>query len=191
MHSHWRLILTCPEGIAMESKVTISLLSVLLAIGVQPALAQHTSVASDEPSHLRRAGVAVGVGNTFGWFGVAGEYFLMNETVSIVAGAGYTPESVEVGGAAFALAGRWYHGHRAHRFFLEGSWSDLSRTTRYDVDLNDFKNTHSYGPGLTGGLQFTAGVGVTLLVAGGAGWDLENSKAIAIMNLGVGYTWRR
>ena len=175
----------------MASKATISVLGVLLAIGAQPALAQETSVASDEPSHLRRAGVAVGIGNTFGWFGAAGEFYFMDAHASIVVGAGYTPEEIEVGGAAFALAARWYHGNRAHRFFLEGSWSDLSRTTQYNVDFTDFRVTHSYGPGLSGGLQYTAGVGVTLLVAGGAGWDLENSKAIAIMNLGVGYTWRR
>lgn len=72
----------------------------------------------------------------------------------------------------------------------EGSWSNLTKSERYDSSSDDIRTDTHYGPGLSIGYQYTAGRGFTLLVGGGAGWEPGSGDIVTIINLGVGYTWR-
>jgi hypothetical protein len=77
-----------------------------------------------------------------------------------------------------------------HRAFLEASYSQIALTAAPD-------KARRYGPGLQFGYQWVTHGGFTLLASGGAGmWRWEptagsgETEVDAILNLGVGYTWR-
>ena len=66
---------------------------------------------------------------------------------------------------------------------LDGQHADGHFNPQHPVD--------NAGAVASGGYQYTAGSGVTVLVAGGAGLDFRYPELVTILNLGVGYTWRR
>ena len=165
------------------------LVGVFLSVDVESVVAQLTDTTNQDSSRIRKATLSAGIGNTYGWFGLTGEYYFLESRLSLVGGLGYTPDDIDEGGVAVALATRWYHGNRAHRFFLEASLSELSRASWYDLVSGDFGITHNYGPGVSGGLQYTSNSGFNLLIGAGAGLDINNSELVAILNVGAGYTW--
>lgn len=168
---------------------TIILVGALLVIGSADVASQENSDTSAVFSHRRRATITAGLGNTFGWLGAAGEYYLMDGHASAVIGLGYWPFE-DYRGIAYAAALRRYIGGRKHRLFVEGSWSGVYKSERYDPSAGTIRTDTHYGPGASVGYQYTAGSGFTFIVGGGAGWEPEFRDISTIITLGVGYTWK-
>jgi hypothetical protein len=140
----------------------------------------------------RRYTATAGVGNSMGWFGVQGERYLLDERISIFAGVGWTP-SVDPGHGSrpsFAAGLRSFTSGARHRLFVEGSASQVVRSTGGAADGGPY-----YGPGLQAGYQFVSRGGFTFMASIGAGYALGVPRTgdpwARVAGLGLGYTWRR
>ena len=141
---------------------------------------------------LRVVTVTAGVGNAMGWYGAQGERYFGPDRLSAFVGAGYTPslDQYEPSGPTFAAGLRGYTAGFRHRGFLEASVSQLFTESNA---LEEGRRL--YGPGLAAGYHYAARGGFTLMTSVGLGYapGVEDgyTKVTALVNLGLGYTWRR
>jgi hypothetical protein len=163
------------------------------------ALAATARAQDPSASGERRAGLAVGFGNDFGWLGATGEKYFAGGRRSVFAGIGYLPEiddgdEVSASGPAFAAGVRAYTGGQVHRAFVEASLSSVS----YDMAPSGFPAgdlSLRYGPGFQVGYQRASRGGFTLVVSSGIGVTLGEThgdpRAAWTAGIGLGKTWRR
>ena len=162
---------------------------VLLFLVLSPG----TTLRGQEPSAPRRvATVTAGIGNNMGWVGLQGEKYFTQDRLSAFLGVGYTP-SIDLGdpsGLTFALGARGYTSGIKHRGFLALSVSQLFTENGGGEDPSRL-----YGPGIELGYQFASRGGFTLMAGVGVGYAPgmpDGQSAVASMiDLGLGYTWRR
>ena len=160
---------------------------VLLFLGSPAAL--KGQVATDPQ---RIATVTAGLGNTMGWLGVQGERYFARERLSAFLGLGYSPviDQGDPSGFAFALGARGFTAGVKHRGFLALSVSQLFVESGSTDDRRRL-----YGPGVEAGYQFASRGGFTVMLGLGAGYAPgmpDGQSAVASMiELGLGYTWRR
>jgi hypothetical protein len=156
-------------------------------------LASPPMLTAQQPAEPQRlATVTAGIGNTMGWLGVQGEKYFTHERLSGFLGLGYTP-SIDLGdpsGLTFAVGLRGFTAGVKHRGFVALSVSQLF------VENGATDNRRRlYGPGLEVGYQFASRGGFTAMLGVGAGYAPgmpEGQSAVASMiELGLGYTWRR
>jgi hypothetical protein len=160
---------------------------VLLLLGSPAAL---RGQAASDPRRI--ATVTAGIGNTMGWLGVQGERYFARERLSAFLGLGYTPaiDQGDPSGLAFALGVRGFTAGVKHRGFLALSVSQLFVENSATEDRRRL-----YGPGVEAGYQFASRGGFTIMLGLGAGYapgmpDGESAVA-SMLELGLGYTWRR
>jgi hypothetical protein len=155
-------------------------------------LSSPPSLTGQEAAPRRIATVTAGIGNTMGWLGLQGERYFAHERLSAFLGLGYTPslDQGDASGATFAAGFRGYTTGVKHRGFLALSVSQLFTE---NGPTNDRRRL--YGPGLEAGYQFASGGGFTVMLGVGAGYAPgmpEGESAVGSMiELGLGYTWRR
>lgn len=161
-------------------------LAVLLLLGSPPAL-----VAQEASDPRRTATVTAGIGNTMGWLGLQAERYFAQERLSAFVGLGYTPslDQGDASGVTFALGCRGFTTGAKHRGFLAVSVSQLF------IENGPTADRRLYGPGAEVGYQFASRGGFTVMLGVGAGYAPgmpEGQSAVASMvELGLGYTWRR
>lgn len=159
----------------------------LLLLGAPPAL---TGQQASDPQRI--ATVTAGIGNTMGWLGLQGERYFAHERLSAFLGLGYTPslDQGDASGLTFALGVRGFTTGVKHRGFLALSVSQLFAENGPTED-----RSRLYGPGVEAGYQFASRGGFTVMLGVGAGYAPgmpEGESAVASMiELGLGYTWRR
>jgi hypothetical protein len=130
--------------------------------------------------------VYAGAGNAFAGVGIMGEYVVLPNRISGLAGTGLFPAG---DGLLMSVAAsvRGYVGSRRHRAFVDLSWSVLS------VSQNAFIGApwmRDYGPGVLVGYSFVPSS--RLVVMGGAGVGFANfGEKVAVLQLGIGWVWRR
>jgi hypothetical protein len=150
------------------------------------------SLLAQTTAPLRVVTVTAGVGNAMGWFGAQGERYFGPDRLSAFVGAGYTPslDQGEPSGPTFAAGLRGYTAGFKHRGFLEASISQIFTEV---IGLEPGRRL--YGPGLAAGYQFVSRGGFTLMTSLGLGYapgvDDGHTKVAGLVNLGLGYTWRR
>ena len=166
----------------------VALLIVLLLLESLPALLRGQEATAPQ----RIATVTAGIGNTMGWLGLQGERYFAHERLSAFLGVGYTP-SIDEGdpsGATFALGVRGFTTGVKHRGFLALSVSQLFVESGFGED-----QSRLYGPGVEAGYQFASRGGFTAMVGFGVGYapgvPEGESKVGSMIELGLGYTWRR
>lgn len=150
------------------------------------------SMPAQAAARMRVVSVTAGVGNAMGWFGAQGERYFGPDRLSAFVGAGYTPtlDQYEPSGLTFAAGLRGYTAGFKHRGFLEAS------VTQIFTEVNGLEpGRRLYGPGLAAGYQFASRGGFTLMTSLGLGYapgvDDGHTKVGGLVNLGLGYTWRR
>jgi hypothetical protein len=150
------------------------------------------SMPAQAAAPLRVVTVTAGVGNAMGWYGAQAERYFGPDRLSAFVGAGYTisMDQYEPSGPTFAAGLRGYTPGFKHRGFLEASVSQLF------TEVNALEEGRRlYGPGLAAGYHYAARGGFTLMTSVGLGYapgvDDGDTKVAAIVNLGLGYTWRR
>ena len=157
--------------------------------------ALHGQTSSDE-SERRQVTAVAGVGNDMGWLGVGAEFYFSGGRLSGFGGIGYTPE-IDPGdptGPTFAAGVRAYTLGIKHRGFAELSFSQVAISTR-PAFLGG--GERHYGPGIQIGYQYVRAGGFTFMVSGGVGYALGVDESVTsssvqpLLNLGLGYTWRR
>jgi hypothetical protein len=155
-------------------------------------LAVPRSLPAQDVPPVRVFTVTAGIGNAMGWLGAQGERYFGPDRLSAFVGAGYTPslDQGEPSGPTFAAGLRGYTAGFRHRGFLEASVSQIF------TEINGLEpGRRLYGPGLTAGYQYAARGGFTLMLSLGLGYapgvDNGQSKVGGLVNLGLGYTWRR
>lgn len=139
-----------------------------------------------------------------GWLGVAVESYHSDGRFSAFGGLGYTPEYDQgvPAGPTFAAGIRAYTLGIKHRVFAELSVFQVAirRSIRAFVEesvgvfnvmeVKDGKRY--YGPGLQVGYQYVTAGGFTFVVSAGAGHAFGVAdRFLDLLNLGLGYTWRR
>lgn len=165
---------------------------VLLLLFARPPLSLAGQEVAANPSAARRiATVTAGIGNTMGWFGLQAERYFAQERLSAFLGAGYTP-SINAGdpsGPTFAVGFRGFTAGIKHRGFLSLSVSQLFVESSFE------RPRRLYGPGLEAGYQFASRGGFTVIAGLGIGYapgvPEPESKFGGMLELGLGYTWRR
>ena len=182
------------------------LLTSLPLLVLSPALHGQTSSAESE---RRRVTAVAGLGNDMGWLGVGAEFYFSGGRLSGFGGVGYTPE-IDQGdptGLTVAAGVRAYTLGIKHRGFVELSFSQLVikgatlALVRDPVGVVSFvvveEGERHYGPGIQAGYQYVTAGGFTFLVSAGVGYALgidesaTSSSVQPLVNLGLGYTWRR
>lgn len=165
----------------------IAALVSLLLCGASPALVGQEAVAKQ-----RIATVTAGLGNTMGWVGLQGERYFARERLSAFLGLGYTP-SIDRGdpsGPTFALGFRGFTAGVKHRGFLALCVSQIFVESGFAEDPGRL-----YGPGVEAGYQFASRGGFTFMVGAGLGYapgvPEGESEVGSMIELGLGYTWRR
>jgi hypothetical protein len=159
---------------------------VLLLLGTLPAL-----VAQEGGSRERVATVTAGIGNTMGWLGVQGERYFAHERLSAFLGLGYSPvmDQGDPSGPTFAVGFRGFTPGVKHRGFLALSVTQLL------VEGGTDDPGRLYGPGIEAGYQFASRGGFTAMLGAGVGYAPgipDNQSGVSSMiELGLGYTWRR
>jgi hypothetical protein len=126
---------------------------------------------------------------------VAAEFYFSGGRLSGFGGVGYTLE-IDQGdptGLTFAGGVRAYTLGIKHRGFAELSFSQVT-TSRPLFALGEGKR--HYGPGIQAGFQHVGAGGFTFVVSAGVGYALVDefvigSRVQPLLNLGLGYTWRR
>lgn len=165
----------------------IALLAVLLLLEVPRVL-----IGQEVPMPPRIATVTAGLGNTMGWLGIQGERYFARERLSAFLGLGYTPaiDQGDPSGATFALGVRGFTTGRKHRGFLALSVSQIFVESGFNEDPDRL-----YGPGVEAGYQFASRGGFTFMVGAGLGYapgiPEGESEIGSMIELGLGYTWRR
>jgi len=161
-------------------------LVVLLVLGSLPAL-----MAQEAAARRRIATVTAGIGNTMGWLGLQGERYFADERLSAFLGLGYTPvmDQGDPSGPTFAVGVRAFTPGVKHRGFLALSASQLF------VESGTDDPRRLYGPGFEAGYQFASRGGFTAMVGAGLGYapgmPEGKDKVGSMVELGLGYTWRR
>ena len=144
------------------------------------------SIPAQEAAPLRVVTVTAGVGNAMGWLGAQGERYFGPDRLSAFVGAGYTTITA---GPTFAAGLRGYTPGFKHRGFLEVSVSQIF------TESDSLETGGLYGPGLAAGYQYASRGGFTLMTSLGVGYapgvNDGYTKVGALVNLGLGYTWRR
>ena len=165
----------------------IAPLVLLLLLESPPAL---TGQEATVPPRI--ATVTAGIGNTMGWLGAQAERYFAHERLSAFLGLGYTP-SIDQGdpsGPTFALGFRGFTTGVKHRGFLALCVSQLAVETGFTEDPSRL-----YGPGIEAGYQFASRGGFTVMVGAGLGYapgmPEGQSDIGSMIELGLGYTWRR
>ena len=159
---------------------------VLLLLGTLPTLMAQQTAARE-----RIATVTAGLGNTMGWLGVQGERYFAHERLSAFLGLGYTPvrDSGDPSGPTFAAGFRGFTPGVKHRGFLALCVAQMAVETGTDDP------GRLYGPGVEAGYQFASLGGFTAMVGAGLGYAPgmpdDQSAVGAMLELGLGYTWRR
>ena len=145
---------------------------------------------ADTPRRI--ATVTAGIGNTMGWLGLQGERYFAQERLSVFLGLGYTP-SIDEGdpsGATFAFGVRGFTPGVKHRGFLALCVSQLVVESGFTDDPSRL-----YGPGVEAGYQFASRGGFTLMAGAGLGFapgvPEGEDEVYSMIELGLGYTWRR
>jgi hypothetical protein len=164
----------------------VPLVVILLLESPAAVMGQEATVAS------RVATVTAGIGNAMGWLGLQGERYFAHERLSAFLGLGYTP-SIDQGdpsGPTFALGFRGFTTGVKHRGFLALCVSQLF------VESGGIEDpSRLYGPGLEAGYQFASRGGFTFMVGAGLGYapgmPEGESEVGSMIELGLGYTWRR
>jgi opacity protein-like surface antigen len=127
-----------------------------------------------------RLTVMAGLGNTFAGLGGTVEYRFSRET-SVVGGLG-----VGLANGVDAAGGlRLFTPGVRHRAFLEAVFAPMA------VSTGPFDDKVYYGPGLSAGYGYTSGGGFSALIGIGAGWATTVETVELVVNVGLGYTWRR
>ncbi len=146
-----------------------------------------------QEAESRTATVTLGVGNSMGWLGGQGEYYLAQGRISLFAGLGYTPDWDDNRSGLAAAGGiRGYTAGSTHRGFLEASVSQIA--VQRGSQLSPGTESY-YGPALLAGYQYTSTGGFTAIGSAGAGYLLDDtgrtgqSDIQLVLNLGIGYTW--
>jgi hypothetical protein len=162
----------------------------LLLLGVAVPLAAQ-QLAESTPQRI--ATVTAGIGNSMGWLGLQGERYFAGDRASAFLGLGYTP-SIDQGdpsGLTFAAGLRGYTAGFKHRGFLEASVCQIFVETGFGFGE---ENSRLYGPCAQAGYQFASRGGFTTMVSFGVGYapgvPEGESGFGALVNLGLGYTWR-
>ena len=166
----------------------IAALALLLLVAGAP----ESLIGHDAPAPQRIATLTAGLGNTMGWLGLQGERYFAHERLSAFVGLGYTT-SIDPGdpsGATFALGFRGFTTGVKHRGFLALCVSQLFVESGFSEDRRRL-----YGPGVEAGYQFASRGGFTFMAGLGLGYapgmpDGENAVG-SMIELGLGYTWRR
>jgi hypothetical protein len=166
----------------------IAILVLLLLAGSLPA----RLFGQEAPAPQRIATVTAGLGNTMGWLGLQGERYFAHERLSAFLGLGYTP-SIDPGdpsGPTFALGVRGFTTGVKHRGFLALCVSQIFVESGFSEDPGRL-----YGPGVEVGYQFASRGGFTLMAGVGLGYapgvPEGESEIGSMIELGLGYTWRR
>jgi hypothetical protein len=144
-----------------------------------PAYAQDAA----PPASTRSVSGMAGLGNSFGGLGGILEYFVADSRLSVVAGLGSVP------GAGVAGAGglRVQTTGAQHRLYLEAAVAPLALS-----DAIGFTDAQTwYGPALSAGYSYAGRAGFSVLVGGGVGWAPAIETFEPVLNVGLGYTWRR
>ena len=131
-----------------------------------------------------------------GWLGVAAELYFSGGRFSGFGGLGYTPEIDEGDptGLTFAAGARAYTLGIKHRAFAELSFSQVAITSPPSFLGGGERH---YGPGIQLGYQHLRPGGFTFMVSAGVGYALGVDEFVTgssfgpLLNLGLGYTWRR
>jgi hypothetical protein len=157
--------------------------------------ALHGQTSSDESARRQVTAVA-GSGNDMGWLGVGAEFYFSGGRLSGFGGVGYTPE-IDQGdptGLTVAAGVRAYTLGIKHRGFVELSLSQVAILSRPAFFGG---GERYYGPGIQVGYQYVRAGGFTFVVSGGVGYALDVDEVVTassvgpLLNLGLGYTWRR
>jgi hypothetical protein len=150
------------------------------------------SMPAQAATPLRVVTVTAGVGNAMGWYGAQAERYFGPDRLSAFVGAGYTLslDQGEPSGPTFAAGLRGYTAGFKHRGFLEASVSQIF------TEVNALEpGRRLYGPGIAAGYHFVSRGGFTLMTSLGLGYapgmDDGHTKVGGLVNLGLGYTWRR
>ncbi|UCC71671.1 MAG: hypothetical protein JSV86_14995 [Gemmatimonadota bacterium] len=166
---------------------------VVLALTGSAAWSQEAPTGPSEvpEAWARDIAITAGLGNMYGWAGVAAEYYMLSSRLSGVVGFGFAVETSDnPSTVAFAGAVRGFTSGEKHRAFLELSVSLVAvEGTKVRDDWVEVERY--YGPGLSAGYYYTGAGGFTVLMSVGAGWAVGLEEVGAIGLLGVGYTWRR
>ncbi len=153
---------------------------------------------SSDESARRQVTAVAGLGNDMGWLGVGAEFYFAGGRLSGFGGVGYLPE-IDPGdatGLTVAAGVRAYTPGIKHRGFGELSLSQVA-TSRRLISLGEFEGERHYGPGIQAGYQYVAAGGFTFVVSAGVGYALGKPESVTsssvqpLLNLGLGYTWRR
>lgn len=166
----------------------------VLMLGLITCNVSNELLAQSSQQPDRAVTVTLGLGNSMGWLGGQGEYYLAAGRVSLFAGLGYTPDW-DYNRSGLALAGgvRGYSAGSNHRVFVEASVSQVA--VQRGGPLSPGTESY-YGPALLLGYQFVSAGGFTAVGSAGAGYILDgaslagDSRLQAVLNLGLGYTWR-
>ena len=151
---------------------------------------------SSDESARRQVTAVGGLGNAMGWLGLAAELYLSGGRFSGFGGVGYTPE-IDPGdptGLTFAAGARAYTLGNKHRAFAELSFSQVAISSRPTFLGGGERH---YGPGIQVGYQHVRPGGFTFMVSAGVGYALGVDEFVTgssigpLLNLGLGYTWRR
>jgi hypothetical protein len=144
------------------------------------------SVEGQEPDRPPVVSFTGGVGNTLGGLGGGLEYYVARSRISAALGLGYWPSDGLCSGIlSGAAAVRAFTGGRHHRVFLEGSYS----LVQIACFLGSNNVQRDYGPGISAGYRYISEGGFTLTA--GAGVADGDDGSVALILLGLGYTWRR
>ena len=157
--------------------------------------AVHGQTSRDESARRQVTAVA-GSGTAMGWLGVAAELYFSGGRFSGFGGLGYTPEIDEGDptGLTFAAGARAYTLGIKHRAFAEFSFSQVAITSPSPFFGGGERH---YGPGIQLGYQHLRPGGFTFMVSAGVGYALGVDEFVTgssfgpLLNLGLGYTWRR
>lgn len=156
-----------------------------LVFAVAPA-----ATLAQEPLRRPVGAVYVGVGNHYGWLGVGAEAYPVPSRLSVFAGVGIAPQGPTVAGAGGV---RYYVplASTPHRFFADLS---VSLMHLFRPVVPGGRLGRKYGAGLSVGYSYLAQSGLTLTAGGGVGSSQigpDYFELLPVVQIGVGWTWRR
>ncbi len=154
---------------------------------LQAQEAESTTTGMEE----RTATVLAGGGNSFGWFGANGSFYLSDSRWAVHGGLGYAPSSAagHPSGVAWAAGVRRYTAGPGSQWFVGLLYGLIATVSegRPDPPPGEW----AYGPALVGGWQHTAGSGFTFLASLGIGYAVttDDPPVLPAVDIGFGYTW--
>ena len=140
---------------------------------------------------LRVVTVTAGVGNAMGWYGAQGERYFGPDRLSAFVGAGYTPSLDHTSHPA--LPSPQASAATPRGSGTAGSWRPRSASFHREQCVR--ARSPTLRPRPRRGNQYAARGGFTLMTSLGLGYapGVEDgyTKVGVLVNLGLGYTWRR